>query len=73
MASMRKLIEETRKIGGHKTQKEALVAALVEYVDRRGRLKILSGGAGWHPARACHRLFFLALDFIVIARIDAFI
>jgi Arc/MetJ family transcription regulator len=37
-----KLIEEARKIGHHKTKKEAVTAALSEYVSRRKRLRILS-------------------------------
>jgi hypothetical protein len=36
-----KLINEARKIGGHKTKKEAVSAALKEYVDRRKQLEIL--------------------------------
>ena len=35
------LIEEARKIGGHKTKKEAVTAALDEYVKRRQQLKII--------------------------------
>jgi Bacterial antitoxin of type II TA system, VapB len=35
------LIEEARKIGGHKTKKEAVTAALQEYVQRRKRMSIL--------------------------------
>lgn len=36
-----KLIDEARMIGGHKTKKEAVSAALKEYVDRRKQLEIL--------------------------------
>jgi Arc/MetJ family transcription regulator len=36
-----KLINEARRIGKHKTKKEAVSAALKEYVDRRKQLKIL--------------------------------
>ena len=36
-----KLIAEAVKIGGHKTKKEAVMAALREYVRRREQLKIL--------------------------------
>jgi len=36
------LIEEARKLGRHKTKKEAVRAALAEYVARRKRLEILS-------------------------------
>ncbi len=35
------LIEEARKLGGHKTKKEAVTKALEEYVGRRNRLRIL--------------------------------
>lgn len=35
------LIEEARKIGGHKTKKEAVTAALDEYIRRRKQLEIL--------------------------------
>ena len=35
------LIEEARVIGGHKTKKDAVNAALDEYIRRRKQLKIL--------------------------------
>jgi Arc/MetJ family transcription regulator len=35
------LIEEARRAGGHKTKKEAVTAALAEYVKRRQQLRIL--------------------------------
>jgi Arc/MetJ family transcription regulator len=35
------LIEEARSIGGHKTKKEAVTAALQEYIARRKQLGIL--------------------------------
>ncbi len=35
------LIEEARKTGGHKTKKEAVTAALTEYVQRRKQLDLL--------------------------------
>lgn len=35
------LIEEARQVGGHKTKKEAVTAALEEYVRRRKQLQIL--------------------------------
>jgi Arc/MetJ family transcription regulator len=35
------LIEEARRAGGHKTKKEAVTAALAEYVRRRKQLRIL--------------------------------
>lgn len=36
-----KLIEEARLIGGHKTKKEAVTAAINEYIQRRKQLRIL--------------------------------
>ncbi len=36
-----RLIEEARRAGGHKTKKEAVNAALDEYVRRRKRVQIL--------------------------------
>ena len=36
-----KLIEEARKIGRHRTKKEAVTAALDEYIRRRKQLGIL--------------------------------
>ena len=35
------LIEEARRIGSHKTKKEAVSAALAEYIAQRKRLEIL--------------------------------
>lgn len=35
------LIEEARRAGGHRTKKEAVTAALAEYVKRRKQLQIL--------------------------------
>ena len=35
------LIEEARKAGGHKTKKDAVTAALQEFVRRREALRIL--------------------------------
>ncbi|HEV2698412.1 MAG TPA: type II toxin-antitoxin system VapB family antitoxin [Terriglobales bacterium] len=37
-----RLIEEARKAGAHKTKKEAVTAALDEYVQRRKQQKILA-------------------------------
>jgi Arc/MetJ family transcription regulator len=37
-----KLIEEARRIGRHKTKKEAVTTALSEYIAQRKRLEILS-------------------------------
>ena len=36
-----RLINEARRVGKHKTKKEAVTAALVEYVKSRKRLAIL--------------------------------
>lgn len=36
-----KLIEKAKSIGNHKTKKEAVTAALEEYIRRQGRLRIL--------------------------------
>ena len=36
------LIEEARRIGHHKTKKEAVTTALSEYIAHRKRLEILS-------------------------------
>jgi Arc/MetJ family transcription regulator len=36
------LIEEARRIGNHKTKKEAVTRALAEYVAHRKRLEILA-------------------------------
>lgn len=36
------LIEEARRTGGHKTKKEAVTAALDEYIQRRKQQKLLS-------------------------------
>ncbi len=35
------LIEDARRIGGHRTKKEAVTAALREYVKHRERLRLL--------------------------------
>lgn len=35
------LIEEARRTGGHRTKKEAVTAALAEYVKRRKQLRVL--------------------------------
>lgn len=37
-----RLIEEARRTGRHKTKKEAVTAALEEYIKRRRRLRLLS-------------------------------
>jgi Arc/MetJ family transcription regulator len=47
-----KLIDEARRVGKHRTKKEAVTAALKEYVDRRKQLEILqlSGTIDYDPA-----------------------
>jgi Arc/MetJ family transcription regulator len=47
-----KLIEEARKIGAHKTKKEAVTKALEEYIQHRRRLRILAdfGTVDFDPA-----------------------
>lgn len=47
-----RLIEEARKIGEHKTKKEAVTAALEEYVRRRKQMRIfeLFGKIDYDPA-----------------------
>jgi Arc/MetJ family transcription regulator len=37
-----KLIDEARRIGGHATKKEAVTAALDEYIRRRKQMEILA-------------------------------
>jgi Arc/MetJ family transcription regulator len=46
-----RLIEAARRIGRHKTKKEAVTSALTEYVKRRKRLKILEmfGNVEYEP------------------------
>lgn len=36
-----RLIEEARRSGGHRTKKEAVTAALAEYIQHRKQLRIL--------------------------------
>jgi hypothetical protein len=36
-----RLLDEARKVGGHKTKKDTVTEALVEYIQRRRQLKIL--------------------------------
>jgi Arc/MetJ family transcription regulator len=36
-----KLIEEARKVGGHKTKKEAVTKALMDYVQRHKQASII--------------------------------
>ncbi|HMD49470.1 MAG TPA: type II toxin-antitoxin system VapB family antitoxin [Bryobacteraceae bacterium] len=47
-----KLIEAARRIGHHKTKKEAVTAALSEYIAHRKRLEVLSlfGTIDFDPA-----------------------
>ncbi len=46
-----KLIDEARRIGHHTTKKEAVTAALKEYVDRRKQIEILelAGAIDYDP------------------------
>ena len=37
-----RLVEEARRLGGYKTKKEAITAALAEYAKRRKQLRILA-------------------------------
>ena len=45
------LVEEAKKLGGHRTKREAVNEALAEYVARRQRLRILDlfGKLDWDP------------------------
>jgi hypothetical protein len=47
-----RLIEVARKLGKHRTKKEAVTAALYEYINRRKRQEILSlfGKIDYDPA-----------------------
>jgi metal-responsive CopG/Arc/MetJ family transcriptional regulator len=47
-----KLIEEARSVGKHKTKKEAVTAALQEYVQRRKQMEIIKlfGTIDYDPA-----------------------
>ncbi len=47
-----KLIDEARRMGNHRTKKEAVTAALKEYIDRRKQLEILKlfGTIDYDPA-----------------------
>jgi hypothetical protein len=47
-----KLIEQARRAGKHRTKKEAVTAALKEYIKRRKRLRILDafGSFDFDPA-----------------------
>jgi hypothetical protein len=50
--NLRQLIEEARVLGGHKTKKEAVTAALAEYVQRRQQIGIIKlfGTIDYDPA-----------------------
>ena len=45
------LVEEAKELGGHRTKRDAVNAALAEYVARRQRLRILElfGKLDWDP------------------------
>lgn len=47
-----KLIEEARRAGAHKTKKEAVTAALAEYIRRRKQMQMLEafGSFDFDPA-----------------------
>ncbi|MGZ3584587.1 MAG: type II toxin-antitoxin system VapB family antitoxin [Ktedonobacterales bacterium] len=49
---LRQLIEEARTLGGHKTRKEAVTAALAEYIQRRTQTGIINlfGTIDYDPA-----------------------
>ncbi|MBV9572774.1 MAG: type II toxin-antitoxin system VapB family antitoxin [Acidobacteriales bacterium] len=42
-----KLIEDARRAGKHKTKKDAVTAALAEYVQRRKQIRILEAFGGF--------------------------
>jgi hypothetical protein len=46
------LIEEARTVGGHKTKREAVTAALAEYVQKRKQMRIVNlfGKIDYDPA-----------------------
>jgi Arc/MetJ family transcription regulator len=46
------LVAEAKKLGRHRTKRDAVNAALAEYVARRQRMKILDlvGKVEWDPA-----------------------
>ncbi|OFV97041.1 MAG: antitoxin [Acidobacteria bacterium RIFCSPLOWO2_02_FULL_61_28] len=50
-SKLHNLIEEARRLGGHKTKKEAVSAALNEYITRRKQREIISlfGTLDWDP------------------------
>ena len=52
LMTLRQLIEEARILGGHKTKKEAVTAALTEYVQRRQQRGIIElfGTIDYDPA-----------------------
>lgn len=47
-----KLVEEAKRLGKHRTKREAVNEAIAEYVARRKRRKILDlfGTMEWNPA-----------------------
>ena len=50
-----RLIEEARQLGGHRTKKDVVTQALVEYIQRRKQLEVLKlfgtieWTEGWEP------------------------
>ena len=53
--NLRRLIEEARTLGGHKTKKDAVTAALAEYIQRRQQIGIIKlfGTIDYDPAYDC--------------------
>ncbi|MHC4472593.1 MAG: type II toxin-antitoxin system VapB family antitoxin [Planctomycetota bacterium] len=45
------LVDEAKKLGGHRTKREAVNEALREYIDRRKRRRVLDlvGKVEWDP------------------------
>jgi putative antitoxin of VapBC-like toxin-antitoxin system len=68
-----RLIDEARRIGHHKTKKEAVTTALREYIDHRKQLEILelSGTIDYDPAydyKKMRQLDRIQLDHIQVER-----
>lgn len=68
-----RLIDEARRIGHHKTKKEAVTTALKEYIDRRKQLEILklAGTIDYDPAydyKKVRKLDRIQLDRIQVER-----
>jgi hypothetical protein len=68
-----RLIDEARRIGRHKTKKEAVTTALREYIDHRKQLEILelSGTIDYDPTydyKKMRQLDHIQLDHIQVER-----